>query len=135
MTITHEQFNKIAHLMPVQRRKSEVSNYDFICAMLYIIENGCKWRALPEKYGKWHTIYVKFNRWSKNGTLEYIFEAMQNEGIICIETTIVYLDSTIVKVHPNGTGSLKKTANKASDALKVDLQPKFIWLPRLPHQH
>lgn len=40
--------------MPVPRRKPEMSNYDFLCALLYIIENGCKWRALPNEYGKVH---------------------------------------------------------------------------------
>ena len=134
MTITHEQFRRIEHLMPVQRRKSKLDNYDFLCALLYIIENSCKWRALPEKYGRWHTVYVKFNRWSKDGTLERIFEAMQNEGIISIETNIVYLDSTTVKVHPDGTGSLKKTESNQSGVPKADLQPRFIWLPRLPKQ-
>ncbi len=45
--------------MPISHRKPEVSNYDFLCALLYIIENGCKRRALPTEYGNWHTIYVK----------------------------------------------------------------------------
>jgi transposase len=94
MKLTCEQFARIQHLMPIPRRKAEIANYDFLCAILYIIENGCKWRALPKEYGNWHTIYVKLNRWSKNGTLERIFEAMQNEGIISIETTVVCLDST-----------------------------------------
>ncbi|MBQ9491934.1 MAG: transposase [Firmicutes bacterium] len=37
--------------------------------MLYIIENSCKWRALPKKYGNWHTIYIRFIIWTKNGTI------------------------------------------------------------------
>ena len=45
MRLTKEQFAKIEHLMPIPRRKPEVSNYDFLCALLYIIENGCKWRG------------------------------------------------------------------------------------------
>ena len=45
------------------------TNYKFTCAMPYVIENGCKWMALPKKYRKWHTVYVKFNRWSQNGTI------------------------------------------------------------------
>ena len=134
MTLTIEQFNRIEYLLPVQRRKAKVNNYGFLCAVLYIIENGCKWRALPKDYGNWHTIYVKLNRWSKNGTLERIFEAMQNEGIISIETTFVCIDSTTVKVHPDGTGALKKTAYKASGVPKADSRPRFIWLPRLPNQ-
>ena len=60
MRLTKEQFAKIEHLMPIPRRKPEVSNYDFLCALLYIIENGCKWRALPNEYGNWQTIYVRF---------------------------------------------------------------------------
>jgi len=132
--MTREQYSKIEHLMPIQRRKAEIDNYDFLCAILYIVENGCKWRALPKEYGNWHTIYVKLNRWSKNGTLEIIFEALQNEDIISIVTNVVCIDSTTVKVHPDGTGALKKTASKVSDAQKVDSRPRFIWLPRLPKQ-
>jgi transposase len=134
MTLTYEQFYKIQHLMPTQRRKAEIGNYDFLCAILYIIENGCKWRALPKEYGNWHTIYVKLNRWSKNGTLERIFEAMQNKGIVSIETTVICLDSTTVKVHPDATGALKKTENRVLGVLKAGLRPRFIWLPRLPNQ-
>ena len=85
-----------------------MSNLQLINAILYVTENGCKWRALPEKYGNWHTIYVRMNRWSKNGVLQRVFEALQIEGIIKIKVEAVCLDSTTVKVHPNGTGALKK---------------------------
>ena len=71
MKLTKIQYKKLEELMLIARKPAKVSNYKFMCAMLYIIENGCKWRALPKKYGKWHTIYVKFNRWFKNGTLSF----------------------------------------------------------------
>ena len=54
--------------MPIVRKPAKVLNYKFMCAMLYIIENGCKWIPLPKKYEKWHTVYMKFNIWSQNGT-------------------------------------------------------------------
>ncbi len=57
-----KQFVRIEHLMPRLCKKPKISNYDFVCALLYIIENGCKWRALQSKYGNWHTIYISFNR-------------------------------------------------------------------------
>ena len=134
MKLLPTHFTKIEPYLPVQRKKSTVDNYTFLCALLYIIENGCKWRALPKKFGKWHTIYVRFNRWSKNGYLERIFAALQTEGIIEIGVRIRYLDSTIVKVHPDATGALKKTASKALDVAMEDSPLKFIWLPRLPKQ-
>ena len=28
-------------------------------------EHGCKWRGLPKRFGNWHSIYVRMNRWAK----------------------------------------------------------------------
>jgi len=44
------------------------------------------------------------NRWSKAGVLRRLFEALQVEGVIQIKMESVCLDSTTVKVHPDGTG-------------------------------
>jgi hypothetical protein len=71
---------------------------------------------------------------TKNGVLDRIFEALQRENIIQIRVEAVSLDSTIVKVHPDGTGALKKTAHKLSENQKEDGPPKFIWLPRVLEQ-
>ena len=76
--------------MPIARKPAKISNYEFMCAMLYIVENGCKWRALPKKYGNWHTIYMKFSRWSKNGTISKILEAMKKQKLINEEDYILY---------------------------------------------
>lgn len=108
-----------------------MTNLQLINAILYVTENGCKWRALPKSYGNWHTIYVRMNRWSKNGVLERVFAALQTEGIIQINVAVVCLDSTSVKVHPDGTGALKKEESKPSDDLVEDLPRRFIWLPHL----
>ena len=84
MQITQEQYEKIAKYLPRQRGNVSMSNLQLINAILYVTENGCKWRALPETYGNWHTIYVRMNRWSKNGVLSRVFAALQTEGIIQI---------------------------------------------------
>jgi transposase len=81
---------------------------------LCVAENGCKWRALPKRFGTWHTVYTRMNRWAKAGVLDKLFEKMQEEQIVRIKIEAVSLDSTIVKVHPDGTGALKKTDRKPS---------------------
>lgn len=131
MEITDEQYNKIAPYLPRQRGNVSMSNIRLVNAILYIVENGGKWRALPEAYGNWHSIYVRMNRWSKNGVLSRLFEALQKEGIIRVGMEVLCLDSTTVKVHPDGTGSLKKTGSRASEGPGEDSQPRFIWYPRL----
>jgi transposase len=79
-----------------------------INAILFVAENGCKWHALPKRFGNWHTIYTRMNRWAKAGVLDRLFAELQREQLIRIKIEAVSLDSTIVKVHPDGTGALKK---------------------------
>ena len=87
--------------------------------------------GLPKRFGNWHTIYTRMNRWSKNGVLDRVFEHLQREQIVRIKLEAVSMDSTIVKVHPDGTGALKKTARNPLAAPVAAGPPRFIWLPRM----
>src|SRR5580658_5864389 len=108
MEITEEQYARIEDSFPVQRGNVSLSNLQLLNALLYVAEHGCKWRGLPKRFGNWHTIYTRMNRWSKNGVLDKVFEKLQMEQIIRIRIEAFALDSTSVKVHPDGTGALKK---------------------------
>lgn len=129
MEITNEQYSKIEGYFPTQRGNVKNDNLQVLNAILYVAEHGCKWRGLPKRFGKWHTIYTRMSRWAKNGVLSRIFEALQRENIIQIRVEAVSLDSTMVKVHPDGTGALKKTVRKPLANQEEDGPPKFIWLP------
>ena len=131
MEISKEQFARIEAFLPRQRGNVSHKNLAVINAILYVAENGCKWRAIPKRFGNWHTIYTRMNRWAKAGVLDRVFEQLQEQQLIRIEIEAVSLDSTIVKVHPDGTGALKKTARKPSASPEADGTPRFIWLPRM----
>lgn len=134
MEITKEQYQRIASCLPRQRGNVSLSNLQVINAILYVAEQGCKWRGLPKRFGNWHTIYTRMNRWSKAGVLGRIFTKLQEEQIVRIKIEAVALDSTTVKVHPDGTGALKKTVVKPLENLVVGGQQRFIWLPQMPGQ-
>jgi transposase len=85
-----------------------MTNLQLLNALLYMVEQGCKWRGLPKPLGNWHTIYTRMNRWSKAGVLDRVFARLQQEQILAIRVEHVCLDSTTIKVHPDGTGALKK---------------------------
>jgi transposase len=131
MEITPEQFEKIKDSLPIQRGNVKLPNLQVVNAILFIAEQGCKWRGLPERFGKWHSVYTRLNRWSKNGVLEQVFEKLQQEQIVRIKIEAFCLDSTSIKVHPDGTGALKKTDRKRSVNPVADGTLKFIWLPRM----
>jgi len=131
MEITQAQFAQIEHCLPTQRGNVSLSNLDVLNAILYVAEHGCKWRGLPKRFGNWHTIYTRMNRWSKSGVMDRVFEQLQKSQVVRIRIEAVSLDSTSVKVHPDGTGALKKTAPRPSASPAADGTPRFIWLPRM----
>jgi transposase len=131
MEITEEQYARIKDSLPVQRGNVSLSNLQVLNAILYVAEQGCKWRGLPKRFGRWHTIYMRMNRWAKHGVLDRVFEQLQLEQIVRMRIEAFSLDSTSVKVHPDGTGALKKTAHRLSESPAGDGTPKFIWLPRM----
>ena len=106
--ITEEQYANIHPHLPVQRGNVRVPNRVFINALLYIAENGCKWRALPEHFGKWKTIYSRLRRWAETGVLDRLFAMLQELNLIGEGIEVLGLDSTSVKVHPDGTGAQKR---------------------------
>ena len=131
MEITAEQYEKIKDSLPIQRGNVRLNNLQVLNAFLFVAEQGCKWRGLPKRFGNWHTIYVRMNRWAKSGALNRVFEKLQLEQIVRIKIEAFSLDSTSVKVHPDGTGALKKTAHRPLASPAADGIPRFIWLPQM----
>jgi transposase len=126
MELTQQQYNKISDSFPRQRGNVKIDNLTLLNAILYLLENGCKWRCLPERFGNWHSIYTRMNRWSKNGVLDRILGRLQENKIFHVSNGSFSLDSTVIKVHPDGTGALKKTAlNRLGNPVEAG-QQNFI---------
>ncbi len=131
MELTPAQYERIAPLLPVQRGNVSLSNLQVLNAILYVAEHGCKWRGLPAHFGNWHTIYTRMNRWSKSGVLDRVFEHLQREQIVRVKLEALSLESTGIKVHPDGTGASRKTVPRPSASPVVAGPPSFIWWPQM----
>jgi len=131
METTKEQYDRIKDCLPAQRGNVSLTNLQVLNAILYVAEQGCKWRGLPKRFGPWHTIYMRMNRWAKKGVLDCAFERLQLEQIVRIRIEAFSLDSTSVKVHADGTGALKKTGHRPLGNPGADGTQRFIWLPRM----
>ncbi len=55
---------------------------------------GAPWRDLPERFGRWNSVFQRFNRWCKRGVWQRVHEA--REGDLDLEHLL--LDSTIVRI-------------------------------------
>jgi transposase len=93
MEITDAQYRHIEPCLPTPRGNVTLDNLQVLNAILYVAEQGCKWRGLPKRFGNWHTIYTRMNRWSKSGVLDRVFAQLQQTQIIRVKIEAAALDS------------------------------------------
>ena len=78
---------------------------------------GCPWRDLPERFGRWETVWQRYNRWSESGVFERIFNMLAADH----DNEYMMLDATIVRAHQHSAGAQKKAARtKPSDGPEAD---------------
>ena len=99
---------RIAHLLPRQRGNVAVDNYTMADALLWMCRTGAPWQDLPECFGKWSTVHQRSDRWSRNGVIERLFTALQEERTVAVEAGVLAMDSTSVKVHRHAAASPKR---------------------------
>jgi transposase len=99
----------------LRRRKSpagappELSDRDFVEAILYIGRTGCPWRDLPRRFGQWDAVYQRFRRWEKAGHWHALFEQLPAD---LEEARILFVDSTVIRAHPHAAGAPGKKGGK-----------------------
>ena len=134
--MTEAHYELVKDCFPPSRGAVELSNLEVLNALVFMARQGCTWRSLPERFGKWQTVYKRHRRWSEKGVLDEVFGRLQEMGVIDIpapdgsggggeasgETTsggdeagsggavgAFMLDSTIVKAHHHAAGAQKNT--------------------------
>jgi transposase len=83
----------------------------FVEAVLYRFRAGIPWRDLPERFGHWHRVYVRFHRWSKHGVWQRIFEELakdSNNEYSMIDATVVRTQRSAAGAQRSAAGALKK---------------------------
>jgi transposase len=77
-----DQWAKIKDLLPGRRETVGVTAKDnrlFVEAILWIARTGAMWRELPERFGKWNSVFQRYNRWSKAGVFERLFQELADD--------------------------------------------------------
>lgn len=69
--LTQAQYELLLPLLPQpkkQGRPRQVSYWDILNAILYLLCEGCTWRGLPGDFPAWQTVYSYFRGWTQDGT-------------------------------------------------------------------
>ena len=101
--VTLDRFMRVAHPLPRRR-----GNHAFVNALPWMCRTEAPWRGLPECYGKWVTVYRRFDRWSGDGAMERLFTALREERVIGAEIRVLAMDSTSAEVHRHAAGAPRR---------------------------
>lgn len=75
----------------------------FLEALHFFTVENVRWRALPERFGHWNTVWKRFDRLSKAGVFEAFFETLASMSASA--HLIQMFDSTIVRAHVSAAGA------------------------------
>ena len=78
-----------------------VDNRLFVNAILWIAKTGAPWRDMPARFGKWNSVFQRFNRWCQNGVWERLLEVLGGDP----DLENLLLDSSIVRAHQHAAGA------------------------------
>jgi transposase len=125
-SLTEEQLTQSNRLLPPEQgrrgRPPKSRNREALEGILHILRTGTPWRDLPQEYGEWHTVYMRWQRWGERGVWWQLLMVLKR--LKRIDLHIVLLDSTVVRAHQHAAGAPKKRATKPSAARVVDEAPK-----------
>jgi transposase len=90
---------------------SEAKCKNFVEAICWMSRTGAQWREMPDAYGNWNSVFVRFNEWTKKG----IWEGFLNFCIQDPDLEWFSIDATILRAHPCAAGY--KRGKQAEEAL------------------
>ena len=73
------------------------------------MRTGIQWRDLPERFGRWNSVFKRFNLWSKKGVLQKWFQSISSDN----DPEWLFIDGSIVKAHQDSSGA----ASSADEAI------------------
>lgn len=122
--LRNEQWELIKELLPGKSTDcgvTAVNNRQFIEAVLWIARTGAPWRDLPDKFGHWHRVYVRYNRWSLKGEWDRIFKTLSAD----YDLEYVMVDGSIVRVHQHGAPKRTEQDSEAVGKSRGGLSTKI----------
>lgn len=75
----------------------------FLEALHFFAVHNITWRALPERFGRWNSVWKRFDRLSKAGVFEDYFAMLA--GLSDTAHLVQMFDSTIVRAHVSAAGA------------------------------
>lgn len=124
--LSEKEWKQLKPLLPPENligSPREVELREVVNALMYVADNGIKWRALPHDFPAWQTVYGYFRRWSQSGLWEQINTTLGKQVRRCAgrdeQPSLVMVDSQSVEMAQKGDlNTASMVAKRLRDALR-----------------
>jgi len=108
--LTDGQWQKIERLLPGREGdpgRTAADSRLFVDAVLFVAKTGIPWRDLPGRFGKWNSVWRRFDRWCAAGVWPALAGALGEPDL-----NELHLDSTTVRAQHSAAGSRLRPGEK-----------------------
>src|SRR3546814_6629744 len=114
------------HIPKVYRGKRRVDDRRVISGIVHRLREGCRWRALPEVYGPYTTVFNRYTRWSKRGLWQSIFAVLVESGE---PRDTAMINSSSVKANRSASGAQQGGSVSRRSAARGDIGREHVRTP------
>ena len=113
--LSDRQWNRIMPLFPQRPHLGEAGrppadHRPIVNGILWVLHTGAPWRDLPERYGRWQTVFYRFNGWRRDGTwvriVTSLLDEMDDKGLI--DHDLWCIDGSVIRASRAAAGAGKK---------------------------
>ncbi len=109
--LTDAGWERIVPLLPKQSRGGRWADHRTVLnGMFWVLNSGAHWRDMPERYGKWETVYGRYRRWVREGLIDRILERLHVslDEYGRIDWSVFDVDGSSIRAHRSAAGASKK---------------------------
>ena len=113
--LSDEEWALLEPLVPKNRESTSADDRRVMDAIFFVLRTDTPWQDLPKRYGPYLVAYNRFNRWSRRGIWQRIYDelaAKSRDHLYLLHL----IDQTIVKARfaTSGAKARRKTRRPAS---------------------
>src|SRR4051794_17271476 len=128
--MTEEDWATVLRVFTVSSSRRGAKGHNdrrFLEALHYFTVHNITWRALPECFGNWNSVWKRFWRLSRAGVFEAFFEALA--ALSETAHLVQIFDSTVVRAHVSAAGAKGGRTDRLWAARVAASRPRSISRP------
>ena len=75
--LTDDAWDRIEPMLPRQQRDGQWADHRTVLnGMFWVLNSWAQWRDMPDRYGKWQTVYGRYRRWMREELFDRILHRL-----------------------------------------------------------